>query len=189
MRYEKERIKRMKRMKPERPVDRDLSPVSEQEVLKIIHETDKINEVVPTMEDAEFLAELYKIVDVLGEECILPTSKAVEVMHLRAKREGYPFKYTRAALVNRNQNGSLYALSRDELLKLKIGVPKKQLMFPLRDVLKVSLGRWPAGHRRKHKALRFSKPGRPSKEMQEKMERVREEFRKDQLAHVLASSF
>jgi hypothetical protein len=166
----------MNRDKPNFPIGRDLSPLREEEILKILKNIDEKNKKNPTMGYAEFLAELYRIVDVFDGESVVSTNKVVEILHLRAKREGYDFKYTKAAVINRNQNGTLYALSRKERERFPFCKFSNQFFFSLRDVLSIPLGRWPAGHKRKHKVLRYSRPGRPTRKAQAEMRQAKEEL-------------
>lgn len=161
-------------VRPDGPGARDLRPITEDEIIKILNKEDDERGQEPVMSHAEFLAELYKIVDVLNNENFAGTGKTAEILRLRARRIGKDGKYAKSAVRANHYNKRMFALTEDEQIKV-LGSTVGIFLFPLREILQLPVGRWKK--KGQHK-IKYAKKGRPSnaarKAMEERLERERE---------------
>lgn len=159
---------------------RSLRPLTEEEIIQMIGEQDRLRDITPRMSLNEFLLALYNIVP-LGY-AICNGKQAAEIMNLRVEREGiekgrlyneysvrqkvFTGRHSKLSMEeeqNRDEGtAALYPLT-DEEETLLFGAPvENQHWFLVEDVLKVRLTKHKLTRQKKEKKSSRNKTGRPA---------------------------
>ena len=127
------------------------TPLSDDEILIILHKQDDIRESPAGMSDLDFLLQLRDIAP--QEAIVLNTGQVAKVFTLRAQRENINRVYDANTVRTRKQGKNFSALTEQEQLANMHIVTKAVNFYFLQDVLVLPLGRYADTRERRARTL------------------------------------